>query len=414
MASGQAHVLPMDGDTLLLGSGAAAHVMLQVPDLEPLHLRFVRTDAGVRVEPVRAGGIVVVNGEELFCKDLQNGDVIEVAAMQLRWLADRTPSVPRAPVEVLARTAEPRPSRPAVRAAAKTAAPVRESAREPVRESSRSRRSRGNPGWLPMVAVIGLVVVGGAVALRVMSGSTWPRGPQHYVDLAREQVANAQLQRAKDTLDFALRDATGTVRAEALALQASVRRLQDEVDSGPRIQVARKDHDTIVAFAGRYLRESVTRPAARELVRLCDRWLAMHRELCKDHSDGQPLLRTVEQHLAQYQALAATSEPDSAADVMFAAQSMLRFQWRDYRGAIPRLDGFLQQHPDDAEVGAMRERLLQEGEAWLLGRLQLVDHDIRRGDHERAAAELRQLEQWSVLPQWASLVQERRQRLEAR
>ncbi|MFY9345683.1 MAG: FHA domain-containing protein, partial [Planctomycetota bacterium] len=66
-------------ETFVLGSGPAVDLRLTVPGVEPEHLRFVRTDVAVRVEPVRAGATVQVNGEALLCKELGAGDVVEVA-----------------------------------------------------------------------------------------------------------------------------------------------------------------------------------------------------------------------------------------------------------------------------------------------------------------------------------------------
>lgn len=408
---GAVHVVSMAGDSLVLGSGAAADVMLQAEGLEGTHLRFVRTDAGVRVEPVRPGGIVAVNGEELFCKDLANGDVIAVAGLELRWLADRTPPTRKA-AALAAPVAPAAPSPVAPRAARPQVAP-QQPARQEKRPVTPRRRSGGGNG-VAIAVVFVLALVGAFVAYKVLSGSTWPNSPQDYVDLAREQLKNNHRERAKDTLDFALRGATGKVREDALALQAELQRFEAEAVLMPKVLQAQQEHDAVLAFATRYLNDAPTRPAARELVRMCDRWLANHRAICATTDDGKRLLRTVEDQRGRFTAIAGLAEPDTAADVLFAASSRMRFQWRDYRGAFAALDGYLAVHPDDAAVLAERAKMLREGEEWLRGKMQRIDTLLARGDVDGAASDLKQAETWSMLPQWEPLVRDAKAKLPAR
>ena len=122
------------------------------------------------------------------------------------------------------------------------------------------------------------------------------------------------------------------------------------------------------------------------------------------------MLGYVEQRRAKYLPAAALGEPDTAADVIFAAQTLLRFQWRDYRSAIARLDALLGQH-DDAAVQAERTRLIADGEQWLQGKLRHVDQLLERGDRDNATRDLESIEKWSMLPEWQAMVQERRSRL---
>ena len=58
-----------------------------------------------------------------------------------------------------------------------------------------------------------------------------------------------------------------------------------------------------------------------------------------------------------------------------------------------------------------RRKCLEEGESWLRGRLQLLDQLIKRGDRSGAEKDLSQIERWSMLPEWASLVNETREHL---
>lgn len=393
---GERLLTPVHEGGFVVGSDAAADVRVDWPGIGPQQFRFVRTAAGVRVEPVRPGGMVEVNGEELFCKDLVAGDVIEVAGVQLRWL-------PAAPVPGA------RPPR--------GDAPPRDAADGPRRSAPDRRtaaRGRSRPAWVPVLLLVAVVCGIGFGAVRWFGNSTWPSSPQRYVDLARAQLANQQMQRALDTLAFALREASGPTRAEALQLEAEIRRVMLESAEMPKVMVARQEQDLLLEFAGRYLRDGGEQPAARELVRLCDQWLQKHRDVCARVGDGQPLLRTVEDLRARWLTLAALSEPDTGADVVFAARSRLRFQWRDYRGAIARIDAFLATRQADAAVRAERDAIVAEGLEWLRGRLRNVDLLLDRSDTDNAEKDLAQIERWSMLPEWAPMVAERRQRLATR
>ena len=374
----------LGGETTTLGSGEDADLRCVGPGIASRQLRFVKTARGVRVEAVRAGGTVVVNGDDLFSKDLDAGDVIELGAVQVRWLGARRPA-PAAP-----------------RATARAARGAGGSVRRP--------RSRGAPTWLMVSGALLLCVAIAALGLKALAGSTWPHGPQDYVDLAREQLGNHEPQRALDTLEFALRDARGAVRDEALGLQADIRRMLVERNEQPLAQAAREQHDPLAAFEARYLQGAVERPAAREFVRQADAWLARHGELCRRHSDGKPLLRYVESARARYAPAAALGEPESAQDVSFAVAAHLRFQWREYPAALARLDAHLARTPD-AALRAERERLLEEGEQWLQQKLRQIDQLLDRGDRSNAARELQSLERYSMRPQWEPAIAERKARL---
>jgi hypothetical protein len=389
-ADGHKRFVGMPGARLLVGSAAGADVQVRGPGIEAQHLRFVRSGAGVRVEPVQPGGSVTVNGERLFCKDLGPDDVVELGRAQLRWIAAGPPAEAQA-------------------AAGRGKVSSRRH-KEPARRAATRRRS-AVPAWLPVTGVIAAVLVAAVLVLRALSESKWPSTPAQYVELARQQAANDKPQLALETLAFVLEDATGAVREEALGLEATLRQLVAEGADSAKVQAARAEHDRLRSFQERYLRDAAGRPAAREFVRLCDQWLSRHGAVCRANTEGQPLLRFVEEQRARHVALAGLGEPDTAADVTFAAQSRLRFTWRDYRGAVDVLDRFLKSN-DDAAVRAERERLVTEGLEWLSGKLRNVDLLLERGDRDNAEKDLQQIERWAMLPEWEGLVKERRARLE--
>jgi hypothetical protein len=408
------HPVPAGG--CVIGSGPPADVVLPGSGILPAHLRLVRTERGYRVEPVRPGSTVRVSGDDLFCKDLRPGDVIELGGNRLRWLvAGATPASPPPVAPAAAPAPAPAPAVEPVSAPVTAGARSARRAR-PVgatKSRARLRAPRRRSSLLPMLAVFASVLLLGVLAYGHFRSSTWPASPKHYVDLARAQFGNNQPQRALDTLAFALREATGAVREEALQLEADIRRVQLETAVLPKVLVARQEHDLLLGFVGRYLRERAERPAAREFVRGCDQWLARHREVCSRSDDGRPLLAAIEAERSRYVAVAELATPDTAVDVLFAAESRLRFQWRDYRGAIAKLDAFLRENAQVTEVAAARARMVQEGEQWLLGKLRIVDQLLARGDRDNAERDLEQLERWSVLPEWLPLLAERQQRLRA-
>ncbi len=388
---GEPRVVAIEGARVWLGSGEEAEVRVRAPGLARRHLCFVQTDHGYRVEPATPGATVEVNGEALFCKDLEAGDRITIAGLRLRWLASSGPAASPSPAP--GRTRERRTQRAAA-------------ARSP-----RPSRSRRRAGWMPIVALFVVVVIGIGAVLRNLAGSTWPQSPQHFVDLARAQLRNRQPERALATLAFALRDATGPVREAALALEVEIRRDQVEKAAMPQIAVARQEHDLLISFEGRHLQGGTKRPAVRELLRQVDVWLARHAAVCEPHSEGQPLLQTVSNLRARYQALGGLGEPDTEADVLFAVQALLEFRWRDYKGALQRFDEFLRVHPDATAVQQAREQMLVDGEEWLRGKLRMLDWVLDRGDQANAELDLAQIERWCTLPQWQAMVQERRVRL---
>jgi len=385
--------VPVGQGSFVVGSAADADVRVEWPGIADRQFRFVRTDGGVRIEPVRGGTTVAINGEELFCKDLRSGDRIEVGNVHLRWLPDE-PEPPKGKPVVTA-------TRPVVRPTKARSEPA----------TPRRGRRRGVPTQALAALVFVVLLVAAFVAYRVLSGSTWPTSPQHYVDLARTQLENGNYQASLDTLAFAMRDATGATRTEAQQLEATVRRLMLETAETPKIVAARSEHDQLLAYVGRYLRDGSTRPAAREFVRLCDAWLQRHAEVCARVSDGKPLLQAIEDQRSRHLPIAGLPDPDSAADVIFAARTMLRFQWRDYRGAVARLDAFLAANPGAEAVRAERAVIVAEGETWFAGKLRLIDMLLDRGDTDNAGEDIAQLERWSTLPAWEPQLAERKRRL---
>jgi len=371
---GQRRRVAFDGDRLEIGDGDGA-------------IRVVRIRGGVRVEPARPGATLSVDGEELFCKDLRTGERADVDGMQLRWLGGG---------EVAAAAPTPAPREPGGSALARKA----------------RLRAKSSSSLVPALAIAAVVVAVGFLVLNRLSDSTWPQTPQHYVDLARAQLENHRPERALASLAFALREATGETREAALALERDIKRRMVEQSRAQEAIAAREEAQSLLAFERRYL-ATPSRPAARECVRLCDAWLADYRELCGWHPDAKDLLPNIEQLRDRHAATAAPGTPDEAEDVVFAAEALLRFRWRQYRAAMERLDAFLATHPGDALVTATRARLVEEGGDWFRQCLRDVDTMLARKDVSGARRALHNLEHFSLLPAWQQSFDAKQRQVEA-
>lgn len=394
-------ILAVDGSRREVALGRTPHVLAE------LALQVVPVAGGVRVEPTQAGALLHVEGEDLLCKQLFVGEFVTVAGVRLRCLraAEELSPTQGAPVAVASkRTA--------------TAARVRSPGRAPSARSSSqpaataSRRVRRKTSWLPASAITAAILVVVVFVMQRLRNSTWPHSPKHFLELAHAQFDNSEPERALETLSFAMRDGTGEVREMAIALDKRIRRRLLDNASAAQVSAAEQQHDLLQSFVASYLNRP-ERPAAREYVRLCDDWLSLYREACMTHSQGQPMLDWVEQTRERYAAAAELHQPESAADVIFAASSRMRFQWRDYIGALARFDAFLQADTANEAVIAARKAMLEEGEEWFQTRMRRLDGTIQRGDVGNAERDLAQLDRWVAIPQWLAQIGKRRQRLAA-
>lgn len=414
-------MVAIEGAKVWLGSGEGVAIRLRAPGLAARHLCFVKTEHGYRVEPAEPGATVEVNGEDLFCKDLEVGDRIRVAGLQVRWMS--SPPPPRNPGPASVRPRPPAPSKPVAPARAPVA-PAREPAADPEPDlepdpaprAARALRARRRSSPLPVILLFASALVFLVVVFKTGAGSTWPQSPQHYVTLAGQQVQNGKLDLALRSLDFALLDATGTTREEALQLRDQIHALQVEQVERPKIDAARPSYEFLGSFVDAYLKQEAPKLAVRELVRRCDRWLLTYGKVCEAAAAGQSMLREVQALRNRYVALANQTEPEGIEDLRFSIQVMMRLVTRDYLGALQRFDEFQKAHPEVGGVAAEREQWLAEGEVWLAAKLATIDEAIATsgsGDGYRADRMLRPLEQWCALPQWRARLQQRRERIDA-
>lgn len=417
---GESKVVSIEGAKVWLGSGEGVAIRLRVAGLAARHLCFVKTEHGYRVEPAEPGATVEVNGEDLFCKDLEVGDRIRVAGLVVRWMSSPPPA--RSPGSAAAR---PRPllpskpaaaSRPPVAPAPRAQEPEHDPEPEPAPRAARALRARRRSSPWPMILLFASALVFLVVVFKTGAGSTWPQTPQHYVTLAGQQVQNGKLDLALRSLDFALLDATGTTREEALQLRDQIHALQADQVERPKVDAARPSYEFLGSFTTAYLDKEAPVLAVRELVRRCDRWLQLYGKVCESAAAGQAMLREVQALRSRYIALANPSQPEGIEDLRFSIQVMMRLVTRDYLGAMQRFDEFQRAHPEVDGVAAEREQWLAEGETWLAAKLATIDDAIgasNSGDGYRADRMLRPLEQWCALPQWRARLQQRRDRIDA-
>lgn len=395
--------------------------------IDELGVRVVPLDHSVRVEPLLEGDLLHLDGEDLLCKELSAGEFVVIHEVRLRWLGSKPLPAGTRPRP----TVQPAKKRGQASSARHSATPSQPATSRPsapsdypsVAASASSRRARGpdeprasqriprkpKSNWLPASAITAAILVIAMFVVQRLSDSTWPHSPAHFVELAQAQYDNNKPERALETLAFALSDATGETRTQAVELEQRIRHMMLENASALQVSDARYQLDQIKSFVSRYLK-SIERPAARECVRMCDEWLHLHRTVCEGHSRGQRLLTDVQGIRERYVTAAAPGSPETADDVIFAARSRMRFQWRDYKGAFAALDGFLSSNADDAEVIAERKQMLSDGEQWLQKQLRRLDRQLERGDLDNAEKDLDKMEKWVVIPEWQAVVAERRAR----
>ncbi len=353
-------------------------------------LRLVPTRAGHRLEPTAAFGRVVVNGEDLFCKDLLADDTFELGRFHLRWLA-------AAPERAARPAAVARPG--AVAARADGAARLR-----PPRRSQASK--------LPVLAVFSMLLIGIAVALRVCARSDWPHTPQHFLDLARTQYGNGRLAEALATIDLVLQERDPATTAAAAVLRREVERAMVAVDLAVVVQKAREEFEVMLGPSRRPTDPAQVRPFAREVVHQCDGWLQQYEARLGDDA-GRRLRAAVRERRRAHLDAAVLDQPEAAADVLFAAREQLRFQPRGYRAAFARLDDYLARHGDDAAVRRERGDMATAGRIWYAEQVQRIDRVLQEGRRDEAAMRWRSLERHASLAEWDDLAAALRAKLAA-
>lgn len=383
--------------------------------IQDLSVRVVPLENSVRVEPLFGDDVLHLDGEDVVSKELLAGEFVVINDVRLRWLGSKPRPEGGGPKAVQRPAGGPKKAAPT--RSAEDYAPVSTSRGRPrgvdePRASQRMRRAPKKTNWLPASAITAALLVVAMFIVQRLSDSTWPHSPKHFVELAQAQYDNNDAQRALETLAFALRDATGETRTQAEALEKDIRRMMLEQASALQVSDARYELDLIKSFVSRYLK-STDRPAARECVRLCDVWLESFRSVCDGHSRGQALLTELESIRSRYISAAAPGSAETAADVIFAARSRLRFQWRDYKGAFAALDAFLGRNGGDELVAKERKKLLTEGDEWLQKQLRRLDRQLERGDLDLAEQDLGRIDKWVVIPEWQAAIDERRTRLQS-
>jgi len=388
--SGELEVVTGDGVREVVMVAHSPHL------IEALAIQVVALDDSARIEPLRSGDSIEIDGEDYVSKELSTGEFVVIGGWRLRWLGGGN---------ALGDAAASGAGRSAERGQPASVVPS-------VDVSATGRRSEQlrRKGGVPASAVTAGILVVVIFLVIEFNDSTLPDSPAYYLELAQAQYKNGDSDRALELLTQALEGATGEVRDQALSLQVLIERVAREQAVVMQLSEARYEMGLIKSFEKRYLGGSA-RPVAREGVRLCDDWLRRHREMCLGHSDGKTLLDEVVGIRSRYEADAELESSDTAADVIFAARSRLRFQWRDYKGAFGLLDAFLAANADDQEVEAERGRMLAEGEEWLQEQLRRLDLLMAGGNRSNAERDLRQIDRWVLIPEWEALIEERRRKV---
>lgn len=367
-------------------------------DARNAEVRVVPTRAGLRLEPVRAGAMVEVSGQQLFCKDLVDGDAFVVGACKVVFRSDSMAAAVGATARGPA-TSGARPNSHASRAHAAAA--------------SRDRSARERSSKPLLVSLVSLSIVCAIVALRWLDSATSRRDPAELLTFAKIQFESGQYDRARATLDDAVRDGDPDIRAEADRIRARIDQVEREAAATLLVSRAREAQESLASFEDRYARQGLERPAARELLRMCDAWLADHEAAIGGSVDGKSLVASVRARRERAVAKAEFGSPESAADAIFAARARLRFVVREYKAAVARIDAFCASHPEAADAAAEALAIRQEGKAWLERQVARMSQSVDRGEVARAREELAQIDQHSVLPEWEPIVAPVRAKLAA-
>lgn len=417
-----------------VGSGDDDRLRIKAPGITPCMLRFVRGEVGFRVESVESAATFRLNGVDVAKRELRHGDRIECGSVTIAyreegkpWPVDPEPvrggldlKIGAIPTTGRVAPAAPRRSRSKAGAPPRAASGrrgKREVTPERERETRKPLRRRTQRPWLlwNLLLVVGVLAF---VLIRTFgTPGTNPAGD--LVDLAESQHRNLDHARALATLDAAEEkspDAPLQARIRALRtkIQAEIQRLTDL----PAIRAAVASGREIERFVEIHLAAGPSRPAARELIRLADAWRAEYGRTADRSEDVAASARSIDALRARSVAAAQLTEPDSATDVLFSAERLLRFERRRYVEAFGILEAWLAANPDSAPdretVRARLDQMPAEGVPWFAARRAAIERMVDRKEFERAITELRAYVAGELVPaDWLGDTADRLRQLEA-
>jgi hypothetical protein len=364
-------------------------------DIADAEVRIVRTRKGLRLEPVRAGSLVSVSGQDLFCKDLAHGDWFSVGGHRVSFVADAAASNARAQAVPHTR---------------------RSSATSDVERAEAPQRVAKTPSRTSPVLIgslVSLALLCAFVLFRFLDAATSGRDPKELLTFASIQLENGQYARARATIEDAMKDGDPDIRRDGEALRSRIDAVEREALFVVVLQTAREEDEALRSFVDRYARPALERPAARELLSMCDAWLSRHEAQLARHASGDALLRSVRSLRETAVANAQLDQPESAQDAAFAARARLRFMVREYKAAILLIDTFLATHPGDAVATAERAAILAEGKEWIDKQQKRIAQHADRGEWDRAREELAKIDRHALLPEWESAFVDVRARIAA-
>lgn len=392
-----------DNDALrLTGEGVGPH-----------QLRFVRTELGYRVEPGRDGAALVVNGVAVARRELRHGDRLAIGPLTIAYREDGKPwPVDPEPVSggldlKIAPIAAKKPSLHGGGAASRAAEGARR-AHTAVGEGGAARRAakRGGAGkpWILWNLLLVIAVVAFLV-IRSLLASRGEHDARDLVTLAESQHRALDHESALATLALALeRFPADPLRPRIVELQRAVRiamQLRLDLPLIRAAESARIEIDRVVLY---YLAKEPNRPAAREVVRLADAWLAAHGALADRSPEVAELKRLVTGARETWSKHAGLGEPDTADDVLFVAERKLRFERRRYLDAFALLDAWLAgpgasaSAADQTRVRTRKQEMHDDGPRWIVERRAAIERMLQLGQRDRAREELEALVEDKLVP----------------
>ena len=276
------------------------------------------------------------------------------------------------------------------------------------RRARRGGGGRGATSWAWGSTL--LVLAAGAifVAVRVLQSESG-KSARELLALAQAQVQAGHSERALATLNSAAASQPDArTRQDIDDLKAHLELVMQKQTDVPLLAAARQGVDVLLQLERLYLTEAPTyRPASRELVRRADAWLERFAAVCNRHEDGRRDVQRVEGLRARYLPHARLEEPDSAADVLFAAERPLKLVPKRYKEAVALLDEWLGRSGGGAEADLVRQQraaIVARAQEYVERELRFLDGELAKGKREAVKSGLVELRE-VALPESVPLIE---------
>jgi len=216
------------------------------------------------------------------------------------------------------------------------------------------------PPWLMWVSIGAVSSVVLLILLRLLGAGSYYReesSPEHWLQVAEAQFNDRDFMRAIDSCQNAeLRkpDAETMQRIRALRERIQKGQLRDQDQAA--LDGAKHALESMQQLEASYPSTSRPRPVVRELARNAQQWLKSYSEILRRYPESASSVQTVQDLYDRTATLAQLDKPDDATDVIFAVERRLAPPRPLYREALFVADGYISAHPNDPNIGKLRDR----------------------------------------------------------